>query len=126
MFAAIAACGVALRFGLRLRTSRRFRKPRPRGLRERHLRVAKPAVVAVMVGLIAGPVSAIWLRDWQPLESFHAWIGILAAALFGAAAVLGHRMEEHRSRAFDAHALVGLLAMLAALVAAVAGFVLLP
>jgi hypothetical protein len=126
MLAAIVACAVALRLGLQLRRSRRFRKPRANDLRERHLRIAKPAVAAIFVGLIAGPISAIWLRDWAPLESFHSWIGILAAALFGAAAVLGHRLEEHHGRAFDAHALLGLLAMLAALVAAVAGFVLLP
>jgi hypothetical protein len=115
-----------LRFGLQLRRSRRFRTPRAKNLRDRHLRIAKPAVAAIFVGLIAGPISAIWLRDWDPLQSFHGWMGILAAALFAAAAVAGHRLEEHRSRAFDAHALLGLLAMLAALVAAVAGFVLLP
>jgi hypothetical protein len=39
---------------------------------------------------------------------------------------MGRRLERGKSRAFDAHALLGLLAMLAALVAFVAGFVLLP
>lgn len=126
MLVAIVACAIALRLGMQLRRGRRFRRPSPKGLRERHMRFAKPAVVAVVVGFIAGPISAVWLRDWGPLETFHAWIGILAALLFAAAAILGHRIEEHRSRAFDAHALLGLLAMLAAVVAAVAGFVLLP
>jgi hypothetical protein len=126
MVGSIVACGIALRLGLQLRRGRRFREPRPKDLRARHLRIAKPAVAAIVVGFIAGPISAIWLRDWGAFETFHAWIGILAASLFAVAAVLGHRIEEHRSRAFDAHALAGLLAMLAAMIAAVAGFVLLP
>lgn len=90
------------------------------------MRVAKPAVVAILIGLLAGPVSAVWLRDWEPIRTFHGVAGILAAALFFATAVLGKRLETGRTRAFDAHALLGLLAMLAAVVAGVAGFVLLP
>jgi hypothetical protein len=126
MLGALAACGLVLRMGLQLRRARRFRRPKPRDLRARHLRLAKPAVTAVCLGFIAGPISALVLRDWEPLRTFHAWIGVLAAALFVAAAVLGRRLERGRSPAFDAHALLGLLAMLAALIAAVAGFVLLP
>jgi len=126
MLVALAACGLSLRLGLHLRRSRRFRQPRPRDLRARHLRLAKPAVVAICIGFLGGPLSAIALRDWDPMRTFHAWIGVLAAALFTAAAVLGRRLEGGRSRGFDAHALLGLLAMLAGLVAAVAGFVLLP
>jgi hypothetical protein len=53
-------------------------------------------------------------------------MGLVVAALFAAAAVLGLRLERRRSRSFDAHALLGLLAMLAAVIASVAGFVLLP
>lgn len=126
MVVATLACGVSLRAGMALRRSRRFRKRRERGLRERHLRVAKPAVVAILIGLLAGPVSAIWFRDWEPIRTFHGAAGILAASLFVGAAVLGNRLEHGRTRAFDAHALLGLLAMLVAVVAGVAGFVLLP
>ena len=124
--AATLACGVALRAGMALRRSRRFRTPRSPGLLEKHLAIAKPAVVAIVLGFIGGPISSLWLRDWEPLRSFHAWIGIAAAALFIAAMLLGRRLERRESRAFDTHALLGLLAILAALVAFVAGFVLLP
>jgi len=126
MILTLAACGVALRAGIALRRSRRFRVPRPRGLRDRHLRIAKPAVIAVLIGFAAGPISAVWLRDWEPLHSFHGAVAVVAAALFVAAAVIGRRLEQGRTRAFDAHALLGLAAMVAAAVAAVAGFVLLP
>jgi hypothetical protein len=126
MTAAVLACGLALRSGMAMRRSRRFRTRRAPGLREKHLALAKPAVAAIVLGFIAGPISSLWLRDWEPLRTFHAWVGITAAALFIAGMLLGRRLEGGRSRAFDAHALLGLLAMLAALVAFVAGFVLLP
>jgi hypothetical protein len=126
MTAAVLACGLVLRSGMAMRRSRRFRTRRTPGLRERHLALAKPAVAAVVLGFIGGPISSLWLREWEPLRTFHGWIGIAAAALFIAAMLLGRRLEHGRSRAFDAHALLGLIAMLAALVAFVAGFVLLP
>jgi hypothetical protein len=126
MTLALGLCGVALRSGLAMRRSRRFRTQRAPGLRERHLKVAKPAVALVAVGLLGGPVSSVWLRDWEPLRTFHGWAGLAAVALFAAAALHGRRLERGRSRAFDTHALFALLAMLAAGVAFVAGFVLLP
>lgn len=95
-------------------------------MREGHVRLAKPAALALLVGFSAGPVSAVALRDWNLFETFHGWVGLLCIALFSATACLGRSLERGRSRAYDAHALTGLLAVLAAAVAAVAGFVLLP
>jgi hypothetical protein len=46
--------------------------------------------------------------------------------LFVAVFALGYRLERARSRAFDAHALVGIVAVALAALAAMAGFVLLP
>jgi hypothetical protein len=126
MIVTVLCCAIALRAGVALRRTRRFRKRRPPGLRETHLRFAKPAVVAVLIGFLGGPVSAVLLRNWEPIQTFHGVMGIVAAALFAAAAVLGLRLERGRARSFDAHALLGLLAMLAAVIASVAGFVLLP
>ena len=126
MLVSVVLCGVSLRAGLVLRRTRRFRRPRPPGLRETHLRFAKPAVIAVLFGFLGGPLSAVLLRNWEPFRTFHGVVGLVAAALFAAAGVLGLRLERRRSRQYDAHALLGLLAMLAAVIASVAGFVLLP
>lgn len=126
MGVAIALCALALRAGLALRRSRLGRGRRTPGQRRRHLRLAKPAVVLVCVGFFGGPLSAVWLRGWAPFASFHAWLGLLALVLFAAAALVGHRLETGRSRSFDLHALFGGLAVLAAALAAVAGFALLP
>jgi hypothetical protein len=126
MVLALGLCALALRAGLTLRRSRLGRIRRTPAMRRSHLRVAKPALVLLACGFVGGPLSALWLRDWTPFGSFHAWIGLLAAGLFAATALAGHRIETGQSRAFDAHALLGGVAVLAAAVAAVAGFVLLP
>jgi hypothetical protein len=126
MVVSVLLCGASLRAGLVIRRTRRFRTRRPPGLRETHLRFAKPAVIAVLIGFLGGPISAVLLRNWEPFRAFHGVVGLVAAALFAAVAVLGLRLERGRSRQYDAHALLGLLAMLAAVIASVAGFVLLP
>ena len=126
MVISIAIAAIALRAGLLLRRARRRRTRRPEGLREQHLRFARPAVALLLIGFVAGPISAVGLRGWGVLESFHGWLGLVCIALFVVAARLGWALERGRTRAFDAHGLLGLLALLAAAVAAVAGFGLLP
>jgi len=126
MVASILLCGVAFRAGLALRRTRVRRKRRTRELLRAHLRVAKPAVILVAIGFAAGPVSALWLRDWTPMSTFHSWLGLVAFGLFVCAGVLGRRLERGRGRPVEAHAVSGGLAILFAAVAAVAGFVLLP
>jgi len=107
MVASLGVVALALRAGLRLRRARFGREPKTPDLRRTHLRLAKPAVALICVGFLAGPISALWLRGWTPLATFHAWLGMLAAAV-------------------DAHAILAGLAVLAAAVAVVAGLVLLP
>jgi hypothetical protein len=126
MVVGITLAFVAMRAGLKLRRARTQGGRRTRTMRDAHLRLAKPAVIVVAVGFLGGIVSAYFLRGWTPFENFHGWLGLAVAGLFVAAAVVGHRIEEGKSRAFDAHALLGGLALLSAAVAAVAGFVLLP
>jgi len=126
MVVSVLLCGASLRAGLVIRRARRFRTRRPPELRETHLRVAKLAVIAVGIGFLGGPISAVLLRNWEPFRTFHGGVGLVAGALFAAVAVLGLRLERGRSRRHEAHALLGLLAMLATVIASVAGFVLLP
>ena len=116
----------ALRAGVELRRGRLRGVRRDPGLRRRHLRLARPAVVLLLLGFAGGPASALWLRDWSPFETFHAWLGLLAALLFAAAAVLGRALARGHSRSVEIHGGLGLAALLAGAVAAVAGFVLLP
>ncbi len=126
MLTSIALCALALRAGLQLRRARRGRARRRAETRRRHLRLAKPAVALIWIGFLAGPLSSAWLRDWTPFGTFHAWLGLVAALLFGSAAWIGRGLERGRSRAVELHGWLGGLAVLLAAVAAVAGFVLLP
>jgi len=126
MLVSLVLAVLTLRAGLALRRARRGRAPRHPGLRRRHLRFAKPTVVLILAGFVGGPLSALWLRGWEPFASFHGALGLAVATLFAAAALVGRRLERGRSRAFEAHAWLGALAVLGAALAAVAGFVLLP
>jgi hypothetical protein len=126
MLASILAATAALRLGLRLRRARRSGARRPPEWRRSHLRVARPAVAAVLVGFAAGPVSAVALRGFEPFATFHGAVGVAVALLFAGSGWLGLRLARGRSQARDLHALLGGLAVLFAALAAVAGFVLLP
>ncbi len=116
---------LALRSGLAIRRRRSRSLPPQAKLRKEHLKFAKPAVTMVCLGFLAGPTSAIWLRDWEAFGTLHGVLGLLAACSFVVAAVLGHRLESG-AESRELHAWAGLCGFLAAAVAAVAGFVLLP
>lgn len=126
MLLALLAAGVALRAGLEMRKRRAARKPPQAALRRRHMRFAKPAVVVLLAGSVSGPLSAVYLRGWEVLGTFHGWVALLAALLFGGCAWLGHRLEHGDLERRQAHALAGVLAFLVASLASLAGFVLLP
>ena len=126
MLAWLAVAAAALRLGLRMRRARRAGLRRPPELRRRHARLARPAVIALLLGFAAGPLSAVALRGFRAFESFHGFAGLAAAALFAAAGLLGHRLARGSSQAREAHGLLGALALLSAALAAVAGFSLLP
>ncbi|TDJ10736.1 MAG: DUF4079 family protein [Deltaproteobacteria bacterium] len=126
MVVSLALAGLALRSGLALRRSRLGRTVRKPDARRAHLRFAKPAVVLLSLGFFGGLGSALWLRGWDVFGTFHGILGLFVIAFFGAAAVLGHRIETGRSQHFDAHARLAGVAILLSAIAAVAGFVLLP
>ncbi len=129
MVGALVLVVLALRLGLRLRQQRQGRavSERPRAeLLAAHLRLAKPAVVLVLLGFAIGPISAVWLRGWEPFSKFHGVLGLIAAGLFALAAYWGHTLETGQSRQAGRHGVTAGVALLIAAVGAVAGFVLLP
>jgi hypothetical protein len=126
MIASLLCAGAAMRAGLSLRRARAARRPPPPGARRRHLRIAKPAVVLACVGFAGGLASAIWLRGFEPLRSFHGLLAVVALALFLATARLGVRLERGDRTARALHARLAAGALLAGVAAAIAGLVLLP
>jgi len=117
---------VALRAGLELRRRRSRGLSGKRELRDRHLRFGKLAVLFAIVGFCGGPLSAWFLRGMTPFETFHSWLGVGVALLFGAAAQQGRLIETGKSRDRSRHGWLGLIGFLVAALASVAGFILLP
>ena len=126
MALALALVFLALRAGLRMRRARQRGAAKPPGLRARHVFVARAAVLLAGFGLLSGPVSAVFLRDWTPLQTLHGWLALVAGGLLLAAGALGQRLNAGTSRSVEIHARLGLLGALVAALAAFAGFVLLP
>jgi MFS family permease len=126
MVASLALAILALRAGMEMRRRRLSGRRGDAELIRRHVRMARPAVALVTIGFGGGVVSAIFLREWESFATFHAWLGLLSAGLFATAGVLGAALMKGRRDRLQAHGIAGLLAVLAAAVATVAGFVLLP
>jgi hypothetical protein len=126
MLLSLALALLALRAGLEMRKLRLRGARHSAELLRRHLLLAKPAVVLVLIGFVGGPVSAVVLRDWEPFGSLHSALGGLAALLFVAAARIGWGLERRRGGSASRHGALGLAAVLLAALASMAGFVLLP
>jgi hypothetical protein len=126
MLASLLIAALVLRAGLALRRARFARRPPPRGARERHLRFARPVVLMLAIGFVAGIASGVWLRGFEPLRTFHGWAGVVALALFVSAERLGVRLRSGDTAARELHARLALAAMLAGVLTALAGFVILP
>jgi hypothetical protein len=116
----------AFRVGLTIRRARTRKRPPPRGARARHLRLARPALLLLLLGAMGGPLSSLVLRGWSPFGTLHGLLGGACALLFFATWRLGRRLEAGELGAREAHARFGALGVLGAAVAAIAGFVLLP
>ena len=127
MVAGLVISLMALRTGLAIRRERR----RPSGssfaaLRGGHLRRAKLALAWLLVGFVGGPISMAWLRGRDLFETAHGAVALVALALFLATGVLGLRLERGAPVSRDTHAGIAVLAVLAAGLCAMTGFVLLP
>lgn len=126
MLAGVLLSLLTLRAGLRLRSARR------RGVRadpadyRRHLRLARPTLALLLIGFASGPLSAFWLRGWTLFETAHAYASVFAMLLFCATGLLGRVLRKGARGYSEAHALLGLLSVLAAALAFGTGFVLLP
>jgi len=124
---------VALRTGLVLRRARLRRQPAPRETRATHIKIAKIAVVMLLVGFVSGPLSTWFLRGWTPFDTFHGLTGGIAGVLFALTGARGRALELGPARGGkndpatrDMHAILALASVGFGAVAAFAGFVLLP
>ncbi len=115
-----------LRAGLALRRARRLGQRRSADDYRRHLRLAKPTLVALCLGFAGGIASSIGLRGWSALASTHGAVAVAALLSFLATGVLGRRLERGERAGLEWHARLAALAVLLAAAAIGTGFVLLP
>ncbi len=126
MLLALAGVYMALRVGLSMRRQRQRGAGKAPGQLARHMTWGRPAILLAGLGLLSGPLSAVFLRNWEPLRTLHGGLALVAGALLLVAGFVGWKLSRGESRAVEAHGRLAVLAALLAGLAAFAGFVLLP
>ncbi len=121
----LAVLFATLRIGLKSRKRRLAGAPPDLNLIRLHLKLAKPVVFFAIFGFVGGTLSSTLIRGWSLFDSSHGVLGLIVASLLGVTAFLGHRAERGEGDP-GVHGLLGVLSILGASLAAVAGFVLLP
>jgi hypothetical protein len=111
MVTSVALAIATARLGLEIRKRRASGRVVGPELRRRHLRLGKSAIALVLVGFVLGAVSMVWLRERAAFDSFHGILGIIVGGLFAWTGLSGRSLARGDQ---------------AALLSAVAGFVLLP
>jgi hypothetical protein len=126
MVASLALALATARLGIRIRRRRQTGRPVGGTLRGRHLRLGRLAVTLVAIGAVLGPVSMAGLRGRPVFDSFHGVLGLVVTGLFLWTGYSGRALAKGDQAARGLHRLVAAAAIAAALLEAVAGFVLLP
>jgi len=80
----------------------------------------------VGIGFLAGPFSMALFRDRNPFESFHGILGIIVLGLFAWTGWSGRALAGGHREARDIHRIAAASSVAAAMLGAVAGFILLP
>jgi hypothetical protein len=126
MVASLALAIATAKLGLEIRKRRASGQVVGPELRRRHLRLGKTAIALVLVGFVLGAASMVWLRDRPAFDSFHGILGIIVSGLFAWTGLSGRSLARGDQAARGLHRLVAAASIGAALLSAVAGFVLLP
>jgi hypothetical protein len=125
----LASLGLALataRLGLEIRRRRAAGQGVGSGLRARHLRFGRITLAAVGTGFVLGPLSMFFLRDRPLFESFHGVLGIIVLGLFAWTGWSGRALRRGQAEAREVHRIAAAASIAAAMLSAVAGFILLP
>lgn len=126
MLVGVGLALVTARLGLEIRKRRAAGRLIGADLRRRHLRLGKAAILFVLVGFALGPSSMLWLRDRPAFDSLHGVLGIVGAGLFAWTGHSGRALARGDQSVRGLHRGVAAASIGTALLAAVAGFTLLP
>lgn len=126
MVASLLFAVATARLGLEIRRRRAHGKPVGGALRARHLRFGKRAIGMISIGFVAGPLSMFLLREREAFDSFHGILGIIVLGLFLWTGWSGRALARGDREVREIHRIAAASAIGAALLSAMAGFVLLP
>jgi hypothetical protein len=126
MVTSVVLALLTARLGLEIRKRRATGRPVGGGLRRRHLRLGKAAVLFVLIGFALGPGSMVVLRGRTAFESFHGILGIVGTGLFLWTGHSGRALARGDQASRRLHRGVAAASIGVAMLAAVAGFILLP
>jgi len=126
MVTSVALAVATARLGLEIRKRRASGRTIGPELRRRHLRLGKTAIGLVLGGFVLGALSMSWLRERAVFESFHSVLGIVVCGLFAWTGLSGRALARGDQTTRALHRGLAAASLAAALLSAVAGFVLLP
>ncbi len=127
----VATVGLLLAFfvfrdGYAQRTQRVFRRQAPEGSRARHVRLGPWVVGLSVLSVVGGLGSAVVLRGWTPLATWHGRLGVLCAVLFLVLRWLGQKLVPQTNHLAARHGVLGLLTLFLAGLTGLLGLSLLP
>lgn len=114
------------RDGFAQRKQRLRRVQAPQGSRKRHVELGPWSMVFMLVSAFGGLGTAVLVRSWKPMDTFHGWLGVASALLFVVMWRLGRPLIPQGGPQSNRHGLLGLLALFAAGLTGVLGISLLP
>ena len=126
MVTTLATALATARLGLEIRRRRVNGRPVGGELRVRHLRFGRRTLLMIGIGFLAGPASMALLRNRDPFESFHGILGLIVLGLFAWTGWSGRALANGNRDARDIHRIAAASSVAAAMLSAIAGFILLP
>jgi hypothetical protein len=122
----LVLCFVVLRQGLAQRRQRLRKVAAPAGTLKRHAALGPWAVGLFVASAVGGLGSAVVVRGWAPLATWHGRLALGAAVTFAVVWWLGRRLLAQQKQLANTHGVLGLLALFLGGLAAMLGISLLP
>lgn len=124
--AVLLFCFLQLRSGLQLRTLRTRKVQPPPGTLKRHSRSGPWALGLFAASAVGGAGSAVVLREWTPLGTWHGRLGLAAVLLYAVVWVMGRKLLAGEKQHAHLHGVLATLALFVGGICALLGLDLLP
>ena len=117
---------LVFRDGFAQRTQRLRRIQAPPEKRPRHIKLGPWSSALMLISAAGGILSAVFLRKWAPLATFHGKLGVATALVFALMWWLGRRLVAGEKELANRHGIIGLLSLFAGGLTGLLGISMLP